>query len=576
MSAVYRQCTSSPAELDSIPSGVTCAGSEHGLAVRWAPPARAAPPYTLHWAPLHYLPAWGREVEGVGGLVRAGAATATTVPLGELRNVGGLAANYSVRVRTRTSPASPPTRCDAAAAVPEAVTTLRAVPAGESSVRVSWLAPTSARPAYYTLYIRELSKEGGEWSQRVEAPPEAAEGGAGVAEVWREVAGLRARVAHEFWVQVETSGNYTCTVSNGASTDTVTYSVAVIRPPDAPPAPRLLRARRRSLTLAWDLPPVYPAPAHAAPVRGYTLRWLLDTPDLTAGAGVERSARLSVGAVARSGDGGEARWTLRGLQCGARYLVSVQAHSAAGTSARSPPLRARTQGDKPRAPAARALVWSNSSALRLGWLAWGGGPAACRPRLAAALRPAAAAPATAAPLPWADVPADGDHAQANNLQPGTWYEIRVLARSPTGDTVTLYRAATLTLKGGLCASVWPGRGRGGRGRRGAGGRVARRAAAAAAGRRARRARRAARAHRSVCLSLAGGRCLYVGRVCGRRYYCGLHPTRDEVYIRNRNACWPLTMYLTDPTLLTALIYFRQFFLQTVKLCRTFLNLAGPR
>lgn len=43
---------------------------------------------------------------------------------------------------------------------------------------------------------------------------------------------------------------------------------------------------------------------------------------------------------------------------------------------------------------------------------------------------------------------DGISLQANNLRPGTWYEIRVVARSAAGDTPALYRAATHTLNGG--------------------------------------------------------------------------------------------------------------------------------
>lgn len=42
-----------------------------------------------------------------------------------------------------------------------------------------------------------------------------------------------------------------------------------------------------------------------------------------------------------------------------------------------------------------------------------------------------------------------DCAQVNNLQPGSWYKIRVLAHSPAGDTVALYKAATHTINGGI-------------------------------------------------------------------------------------------------------------------------------
>lgn len=39
--------------------------------------------------------------------------------------------------------------------------------------------------------------------------------------------------------------------------------------------------------------------------------------------------------------------------------------------------------------------------------------------------------------------------QANGLRPGTWYEIRAVARSAAGETTALYRAATHTHNGGL-------------------------------------------------------------------------------------------------------------------------------
>lgn len=38
--------------------------------------------------------------------------------------------------------------------------------------------------------------------------------------------------------------------------------------------------------------------------------------------------------------------------------------------------------------------------------------------------------------------------QANGLRSGTWYEIRVVARSAAGDTTAIYRAATHTHNGG--------------------------------------------------------------------------------------------------------------------------------
>ncbi|XP_049692118.2 uncharacterized protein LOC110383338 isoform X1 [Helicoverpa armigera] len=126
------------------------------------------------------------------------------------------------------------------------------------------------------------------------------------------------------------------------------------------------------------------------------------------------------------------------LACGARYRVTLQAHNVVGASPHSAPLLARTRGDKAKPPPGKEFVWANSTALRLNLLAWGG-----RCPVAAwslALRPAGAGA-------WRDLPSDGETAEAGGLQPGAWYEVRVEARSPAGDTTALYRAATHTLSG---------------------------------------------------------------------------------------------------------------------------------
>ncbi|XP_037298695.1 uncharacterized protein LOC115451482 [Manduca sexta] len=90
-------------------------------------------------------------------------------------------------------------------------------------------------------------------------------------------------------------------------------------------------------------------------------------------------------------------------------------------------------------PPGKEAVWANSTALRVSLLAWGG---RCAVRAwSVQLRPARAAAA------WAAVPADSEIAEAGGLRPGAWYELRVTAHAPAGDTVALYRAATHTLHG---------------------------------------------------------------------------------------------------------------------------------
>ncbi|XP_047544932.1 Down syndrome cell adhesion molecule-like protein Dscam2 [Vanessa atalanta] len=492
------------------PSAVTCeALSARSLRVRWLPPsqshAQAIRGYDLHYAPLHFSQTWS-------GAVGSEAARAAAVGEAVLQGLRA-ATNYSVSVRARSDrgagPPSPPVHCLTREDVPSAPELIRALPAGPDAVRVSWIAPAErgGQLTHYTLYTRELGKVGGEWSQRVEAVDDSAEG---ENEIWHELRGLRERAVYEFWIRASTAAgagppsravsaaptqlmsarisslgrlvtaaigsrlrlrcsalgappitrrwvplphahtvtdtgdliihkveqlsalNYSCSVRNAAGGDTTVFALRVIRPPAAP-APRLSRADTHALHLAWD-------PPHdgGAPVLGYTVWWWRGWE-----SGEPRSESLLNGNIAASARwwrvGGEARGAaLRGLACGAPYHVAMRAHNAVGASPHSRAVTLRTRGDKAKAPVGKECIWSNSTALRIALLAWGGRCAVARFTLA--LRPASGGA-------WSDLPTDGEIAEASNLEPGTWYEIRVLAHSPAGDTPALYKAATHTMNG---------------------------------------------------------------------------------------------------------------------------------
>ncbi|RVE42003.1 hypothetical protein evm_013348 [Chilo suppressalis] len=196
-------------------------------------------------------------------------------------------------------------------------------------------------------------------------------------------------------IEVESSGNYTCSVrgASGAS-DAVTFAV-VRRAPPLAPAPRLLRADTHALHLAWD-----PPNDNGAAILGYTVQWSRAGAD--ADAGGERRALAWVGA------GSSSAW-VRGLSCGALYRVTLRAHNALGASPAAAPLRALTLGDKAKPAPGKEFVWANSSSLRLNLLAW---RARCPVAAwAVSLRPAPA-PATNVPAPaaWTDLLADGESA----------------------------------------------------------------------------------------------------------------------------------------------------------------------
>ncbi|KAJ8735954.1 hypothetical protein PYW08_006610 [Mythimna loreyi] len=496
---------------EEAPGGVSCeALSARSLRVRWAPlsaaHAHALRGYDLHYAPLHFATSWSGARAGLGGsatLQGLRAATNYSVWVRARADTGlGPPAPpvYCATLEDAWSVLS----VRPLSAVPEAVSAVRALAAGAAAVRVAWLAPAAVRILYYTLYTRELGKVGGEWAQRVDT--EAEPGGALAVgtqeEVWREVRGLRERTVYEFWVRAtsaagvgapsrpvtaapapalsarissfsrvvsaawgarvrlrcaalgspplrwrwsplpsahtltddgdliihkvdaSSAGNYTCMVRNALGSDALGVALSVRAPPAAP-ALRLRSATVHALHLSWDKP--HDGGAH---ILGYTVWWSPGTSVEVPGGATQARARLVPAA--------DTSLRLVRLACGALYRVTLQAHNAVGASPHSAPLLARTRGDKAKPPPGKEFVWANSTTLRLNLLAWGGRCPVTAWTLS--VRPAAGGA-------WQHLATDGEAAEAGELRPGAWYELRVVARSPAGDTTALYRAATHTLNG---------------------------------------------------------------------------------------------------------------------------------
>ncbi|KAK3932604.1 Down syndrome cell adhesion molecule-like protein Dscam2 [Frankliniella fusca] len=231
-------------------------------------------------------------------------------------------------------------------------------------------------------------------------------------------------------VQPSDAGNYTCAVENSGGKDSITYFVSV----DVPTTPiglRVASATVSSMTVHWR-----PGTGVASPA-GYYLHFKREF-------GEWEKTKLGADQVAvPNGTDTHCSHSLLGLLCGTKYQIYVSAFNQLGTGPPTPILHARTQGSPPVAPPGEALLRVNSTSIAL-WLgAWQ--DAGC-PISSLVLEYKLRHEHT-----WTlvsnNVQVDRLEYSVLDLNPATWYTLRITAHNSAGSTVVNYEFVTLTNTG---------------------------------------------------------------------------------------------------------------------------------
>ncbi|XP_076297098.1 Down syndrome cell adhesion molecule 1 isoform X17 [Lasioglossum baleicum] len=221
------------------------------------------------------------------------------------------------------------------------------------------------------------------------------------------------------------AGEYSCYVENSYGHDTVTHQLVVHAPPHSPQV-TLTATTTNSLTMK-----LRPHPTDNAPIHGYTIHYKPEFGDWDT---VQISSTDQI-------------YTLENLWCGSRYQIYVTAYNGIGTGDPSDMLNIRTKGSKPIIPEAARFIEVSTNSITLHLSAWSDG---------------------GCPMLYFVVEHKKKHQQewnqvSNNVKPGgnnfvvldldpaSWYHLRVTAHNNAGFAVAEYEFATLTVTGGTIA-----------------------------------------------------------------------------------------------------------------------------
>ncbi|CAG9796259.1 unnamed protein product [Diatraea saccharalis] len=458
-------------------------------------------------APAPARPAPAGVVNDLEGQVETRRAGGTETVLQALQS----GTNYSISVRARTAagpgPVSDPVSCVTLEDIPGPPADVKALAHSDQSVIVSWLPPErrNGNIDHYTVYTRP--QRGGQQSQVMVRASGARQGAAeGQRELQTEVTGLREHAVYEFWVTATSAAgegdtsavlttapharapaaiwsfggvvravcgralrlrcgaagghvtrvwarrrpapplqadprylldgeylvilnvdrsvadNYTCAARNALGAGRAAWEVrAACAPP--PPRLRLAHAAPAALALVWD--------STVGPIKGYTL----EHGRAEGGAEGGAWARTRLAADARG-------HTLRRLACGAVYRVRLSAYNAAGASPPSEELLVSTKGGPSRAAPEKTLIMTNSSCVNLNLLTWDSNGCPLFPFVVSvrgfeetSWRSKTVGPAI-------------QPTSICDLQPATWYHLKIVATTAAGTTLGNYYFATLTEEGG--------------------------------------------------------------------------------------------------------------------------------
>ncbi|XP_065155482.1 cell adhesion molecule Dscam1 isoform X12 [Atheta coriaria] len=227
-------------------------------------------------------------------------------------------------------------------------------------------------------------------------------------------------------VHRDDAGEYSCRVNNIFGNDSITHKLVVNAPPHSPHV-SLTSTTTNSLTIKLK-----PDPSDIEPIHGYTVHY---KPEF---------GEWETAQVANNIE----KYVLEKLVCGTRYQVYVTAYNSIGNGDQSDNLNTRTRGEKPIGPSADKFIVVSSNSITLHLNEWSDG--GCPMLYFVVEQRKKTSP------DWVQV-SNNVKVTGNfvvlDLDPATWYHLRVTAHNNAGFTVAKYEFATLTAAGGSIAPV---------------------------------------------------------------------------------------------------------------------------
>jgi len=222
-------------------------------------------------------------------------------------------------------------------------------------------------------------------------------------------------------VTKDDSGEYKCTVNNKFGQDRVTHTLVVNGPPEPP---MVILTAQTTDTITFKLKT--DVAVDATPVHGYRVHYkpeFGDWEDKEIGFGAEE-------------------FTLQYLWCGQRYQLYVVAYNQIGVGAASPTVNTRTKGVEPTVPDARSFLEVSAGSVTLHLNAWQDGGCPIIYFMVEHKRRAEKVWNLISP----NVKPGGNFVVLD-LNPATWYNLKVTAHNNAGVSIAEYEYATLTVNG---------------------------------------------------------------------------------------------------------------------------------
>ncbi|XP_055715624.1 cell adhesion molecule Dscam2 isoform X2 [Phlebotomus papatasi] len=220
------------------------------------------------------------------------------------------------------------------------------------------------------------------------------------------------------------AGEYTCIAENSIAKDSITHKLIVLAPPQSPQV-TLTTTTTDSLTLKLK-----PHDTDSAPLHGYTLHYKPEFGDWD-------TVEVAVDAQ---------KYTIENLFCGSRYQVYATGYNTIGAGEASDILNTRTKGSKPILPEMSRFIDVSSNSITLRLPTWKDG--GCR------MSHFVVEHKRKDQTEWNQISNNvkpGGNFVVLDLEPATWYNLRITAHNSAGFTVAEYEFATLTVTGGTIA-----------------------------------------------------------------------------------------------------------------------------